>query len=117
MAFGNTADRRIARHLCDTGRIHRQEERGCAHPGGRQRGFAARMPPADDDHVKPLRHGVIPYFPIQNVEKICSKTSSVVMAPVISPRASAAARRSTATSSFAIPALIDSSAWTNAPCA
>src|SRR6187200_1190521 len=113
MSLGNTADRWIARHLSDTGRIHRQEERLCAHPGGRQRGLAARMPPADHDDVKRLRHGVIPYFPIQNVEKIFSKTSSVVMAPVISPRASAAARRSTATSSFGIPALIDSSAWTS----
>lgn len=52
MAFADTADRRITRHLPDGFDIVRQQQRLAAHPRRRQRRFRSGMPTANHDNVK-----------------------------------------------------------------
>jgi hypothetical protein len=51
VAFAETADRRVARHLADRRRLVGRKEGLCAHARRRRRGFAAGVPASDDDDV------------------------------------------------------------------
>ena len=51
VALGDSADRRIARHLRDQVQVHRHHRRSQAHSGTRARRFAARVTGTDNDHV------------------------------------------------------------------
>src|SRR6185437_2087295 len=114
VSLGNSADRRIARHLCDSAQLHRQEQSFRPHSCRSQCRFAAGMTSPHDNDVKCYGHRVL-YLPIQNSEKMWSKTSSDVIAPTISPNASAASRRSTATNSGSMPRSIETSdSWSEA---
>ena len=80
VALRDASNGGIARHLRDQIRVHRVE-RGCApHARGRMRRFASGMTCADNDYIVGLvEHR---YLPIQNVEKIRPRISSVVISPV-----------------------------------
>ncbi len=59
MALGDSADRRIARHLRDQVQIHRDHRRLQAQTGARARRFAAGVSGADDDHFITICHVLI----------------------------------------------------------
>ena len=52
MTLAQPADRRVAGHLADLGRIMGDEQRPRPHPGRRRRRLGAGMAAADHDHVK-----------------------------------------------------------------
>jgi hypothetical protein len=54
--FGNSPDRRVARHLCDTIAIHRQQQGSRAHARRGQGGLTAGMTSAHHDDVDGLSH-------------------------------------------------------------
>ena len=58
MTFGETADRRVARHLADRHAVVRQQDYPGADPRRRRRRFAAGMPAANHGHIE-LIPGVI----------------------------------------------------------
>jgi hypothetical protein len=82
MAFGDSPDGRIARHLADQIQVQSNESGLYAQTRGGRSRFTSRVPRADNDYIKGFveTHG---YFPIQNVAKICDKTSFGVVSPVI----------------------------------
>ena len=93
MTFGDTADRRIARHLGDQIHIHRVQRRLQTHSRGCVRRFTAGMTRTHNhDVVFFVKHHS--YFPIQNVEKILPRMSSVTTSPVNSSSAASARYRS-----------------------
>src|SRR6185312_2344349 len=113
MPLGDPANCRIARHLCDSSQFHCQKQSFRAHSCGGKCGFAAGMTAPHHDDVKCCGHRFL-YLPIQNSEKMRSNTSSDVIAPTISPSASAAPRRSTATNSGSMPRSIETSdSWSD----
>ena len=58
LALGQAADRGIAGHLGDGVEIAGQQHGIAAHPGGRERGFAARVARADDENVTVVAHEI-----------------------------------------------------------
>ena len=54
MALANAANRRVAAHLAQGFYVVGQQQGFAAHAGSSQRGFGARVPATDDDHVKNL---------------------------------------------------------------
>ena len=98
MAFRNSANRRIARHLTDQIEIQRNQTGFRAESRRGRRRLAARVAGADHNYIKYFikRHD---YFPIQNVANISDSISSVVVSPVICPRNFNALCSGTSTSS------------------
>src|SRR5262249_26058733 len=92
------ADGRVARHAADG--VAQHGDHGHAHTAPRADPCCLRagVAAADDDdvivHDRSTWNG---HFPIQNFEKISSKTSSRVIAPVSNPSAVEARYRSTST--------------------
>src|SRR6185312_7471400 len=73
-----------------------------AQPPGRGSGLAARVPTPDHDHIKNFVENHH-HLPIQKVLNICSRISSAVVSPVISPRNLRALCKPTSTSSSLAP--------------
>jgi hypothetical protein len=61
MPFGQTTDRRIARHVTDTLPLQRYHRRPYAHSRGDQRRLAAGMAATDHDYVEVSIHGFFSY--------------------------------------------------------
>ena len=53
--LADAADGRVAGHLAQRFDVVGEQQRGAAHPGGRQRGLGAGMAATDDDHLETLR--------------------------------------------------------------
>src|SRR5262245_59851643 len=85
MSFCDTANLGFTLHLCDEIRVHRVECRVQSHTCGRVRRFAARMAGAHYDDIAFLIENL--YLPMQNVEKMRSRISSVTTSPVNSSKA------------------------------
>jgi hypothetical protein len=58
-ALGDSTDRRVARHLANGFEILSQQQRASTQAGGGHGGFAARVAPADHDHIKLLHEGKV----------------------------------------------------------
>src|SRR5689334_21530426 len=93
MAFGDSANSRVARHLSDQVRVHRVKGSLKTHACRRVCRLTSGVSRTNnDDIVLLVKH--VDYFPMQNVEKILSRISSVTTSPVNSPRASSARYKS-----------------------
>jgi hypothetical protein len=66
VAFGESADRRVARHLADGIGIDGKQQRLASHSGGSQRGFDAGVARADYDHVILFWINKHPVFQLEN---------------------------------------------------
>ena len=83
VALGEAADRGIAGHPGDGVALQRHERGRAAHAGGGERGLAPAWPAP----TTTTSGRVSFYFPMQNVLKIRSYSSSFATSPVISPSA------------------------------
>jgi hypothetical protein len=70
VAFGNTADRRVAGHLTDEVKIDGYERRPHAEPCGGRGRLASRMPRSDHQYIKRLVEHNQPQLPKISVYNI-----------------------------------------------
>jgi len=98
MTFSDSANGGIARHLSYKIQVKREKRRSRSEPGCGRCGLTSSVTATDYDHIKRLieNHKTSLLFemptnadshlPMQNVEKIRPRISSVVVSPVISPK-------------------------------